>query len=349
MDDSPALTDVSEIAETPDFDRSDLMDGLTLETPEQPDTTRRVLWSDKRSGKGALPRPSAGALGWSDNRVRKRQRADRDRDIGSTRSRLPGGCDEDDSDYEDSDDERSSPRKLKYKKPKEQMGWFHYIISAVSANPDAPIILSYYIQLLVDGFLASLLLWVAWCAFSSARGEVIYSAEKAKTAMLEEITQCRRQFLDNKCSPISSRMPALESLCNEWDACMNQDPDNVAGVKASVGHLADIINEFTTRLSWKSIVSFPRDHESAQLVYTNIGSVCHSDGRCRRVVRQQHGFQQASAERARFQPSPTACRPGSLTACPWIPLVPGEVESGLHLRSYRPNASASEAHLFRGH
>lgn len=246
IDDSPAMTDVSGAADTPDVDTSDLIDDHSISTPEQ--SRPRLLWPDSRSGKGTFPR--ATGHGFPHDRVRKRPRADRDKDIGSTRSRLPGGCDEDDSDYDAYDGETG-----RRGKPKQSMGWLHYILSTVSANPDAPIVFSYYLQLFIDSFLGGLVLWVAWGTFSSARGEVIYSAEKAKLDKLAEIDLCHRDFVRNKCAPLKTRVPAMESLCNKWDTCMNQDPDSVAGVKASVSHLADIINEFTTRLSWKSIVS----------------------------------------------------------------------------------------------
>lgn len=246
FDDSPAMTDdTSGIADSPDFDQSDMMDGLEVASP----LPKRISWSDKRSGKGAFPR--ATGLGFPNDRVRKRPRVDKDRDIGSTRTRLPNGCDEDDSDYEVFN--RNVVKRGKKETEKETMGWFHYILSAVSANPDAPIVLSEYMQLLINSFLGGLVLWVVWCGFSSARDEVIYSSGKAKQALQAEIEACTSQYFDNKCD--SARMPALESLCNEWEKCKDQDPENVAGVKAVVGHIADIINEFTTRLSWKSIVS----------------------------------------------------------------------------------------------
>lgn len=248
FDDSPAMTEeTSGIADSPDFDQSDFMEGLEISSPQP----KRISWSDKRSGKGAFPR--ATGLGFPHDRVRKRPRVDKDKDIGSTRSRLPGGCDEDDSDYEvfNRNVVKRGKQDKEKEKDKETMGWFHYVLSAVSANPDAPIVLSEYMQLLINSFLGGLVLWVVWCGFSSARDEVIYSSGKAKQALQAEIEACTSQYFANKCD--SSRMPALEDLCNEWEKCKDQDPENVAGVKAVVGHIADIINEFTTRLSWKSI------------------------------------------------------------------------------------------------
>lgn len=216
-----------------------------MSTPEQPEHSTAVV---RRSGKGPLPR--ATGLGFPNDRVRKRPRNSRDRDIAGTRARLPGGCDEDDSDEEPYESRRAGRNDGRH------AGWLHYILSTVSSNPTAPIILSYYVQFLVNFFLCGLVLWAAWGMVTAVRGEVIYSSEKAKQNLLAEIEFCSKQYAANRCSPISERVPAVENMCNEWDQCMSQDPNSIAGVKASVSHLADIINEFTNRLSWKSIVGF---------------------------------------------------------------------------------------------
>lgn len=261
VDDSPALTEASPapetpipetpipetpIPETPDVDRSELMDSFYMSSPEP---LRRNTYSDRRSGRGALSRGTA--LGFQQDRVRKRPRVDKDRDISSTRLRLPGGCDEDDSEYDEYDEDE-----VKDRKSKKNMGWLYYILTTISANPDAPIVFSYYLQLFIDACLGGLLLWGVWGAFTTARSEVIYAAEKAKSEKLAEIDVCARNFLANKCAPISSRLPALGPACDEWDTCMNQDPNSVAGVKASASQMAEVINAFTAQLSWKSIVSY---------------------------------------------------------------------------------------------
>lgn len=232
MEDSPGMTDASE------FDNSALLDNFHVSTP---DPTQRKLFSEKKSGKGELPRVS-----WFErDKVRKRKRLDKDKDIGSTRSRLPDGRDEDDSDYYDPD--RRSRR------PEANLGWLHRILTSISDKPDAPIVLSVWLQLFVDAVLGGAILWMIYGVISAVRGEVLYSSEKARAQKLEEMGFCMHQFADNRCSPLEERAPALEAMCNEWETCMKQDPNTVAGVKASAGHLADILNEFTSRLSWKTI------------------------------------------------------------------------------------------------
>lgn len=248
-DDSPAMTEASGIADTPDMDVSEITE-YQSPSPVKP-VKSRIMSSGKKSGKGDLPR--ATGLGFAHDRVRKRARVERDKDISGTRSRLPGGCDENDSDYSAYDSDDGNERR----RSKRDMGWLHFTLSTISANPQAPIIISYYLQLFIDTFFGGLLVWTVWGMFKSVWDETIYSANRAREDKSAEIQACTQSYLINKCAPLSSRVPAMQAPCNEWETCMNQDPNSVAGVKASLSHLADIINEFTTRLSWKSIVSTP--------------------------------------------------------------------------------------------
>lgn len=250
VDDSPAMTDASgpadTSADTPDFDNSGLLDGMTISTPDH--RISRTLFSEKKSGKGELPHLKQD---WFQRgKVRKRVRMDRDKDIGSTRSRLPDGRDEDDSDDE-GDDEPTGRRNRR----KRDMGWLHHILTSISSNPNAPMIISWYLQVLFNAACGGVVLWMAWGIISAIRGEVLYSSEKARAQLIEEMNACSRRYIENKCSPIQDRLPALEGMCNEWETCMSQDSNTVAGVKASAGHLADILNEFFSRLSWKATVT----------------------------------------------------------------------------------------------
>ena len=247
IDDSPAMTDASAPADastdTPDFDDSGLFDNMIISTPEH--HVRRNLFSAQKSGKGELPRQDWFQRG----KVRKRVRMEKDKDVGSTRSRLPDGRDEDDSDY---DDDEPTGRRGRRRK---DLGWLHHILTSISSNPNAPMIISWYLQVLFNAACGGVVLWMAWGIISAIRGEVLYSSEKARAQLMEEMNACSRRYIENKCSPIQDRLPALEGMCNEWETCMSQDSNVVAGVKASAGHLADILNEFFSRLSWKATVT----------------------------------------------------------------------------------------------
>jgi hypothetical protein len=250
VDDSPAMTDASPgadaSADTPDFvDDSGLFDNVHISTPDQ--RVSRTLFSEKKSGKGELPRGDI----FQRSKVRKRVRMDRDRDVASTRSRLPDGRDEDDS-SDDYDNDEPTGRRTRRKR---DMGWLHYILTSISSNPNAPMIMSWYLQVLFNAACGGVVLWMAWGLISAIRGEVLYSSEKARAQLIEDMNACSRRYIENKCSPIEGRPPALEGMCNEWETCMNQDSNVVAGVKASAGHLADILNEFFSRLSWKATVT----------------------------------------------------------------------------------------------
>lgn len=263
-DDSPAMTDASgpadTSADTPDFDNSGFLDNMHISTPDT--RTSRILFSEKKSGKGEFPNLRQGDW-FQRTKVRKRVRMDRDKDVGSTRSRLPDGRDEDDSDDDDDDDAKPAGRRNRRKR---DMGWLHHILTSISSNPNAPMIISWYLQVLFNAACGGVVLWMAWGIISAIRGEVLYSSEKARAQLMEEMSACSRRYIENKCSPIQDRLPALEGMCNEWETCMSQDSNVVAGVKASAGHLADILNEFFSRLSWKATVTLSSFSIIAMLV-----------------------------------------------------------------------------------
>ncbi|KAG8160912.1 hypothetical protein KVR01_009176 [Diaporthe batatas] len=262
-DDSPAMTDASgpadTSADTPDFDNSGLLDGMTISTPDH--RVSRTLFSEKRSGRGELPNLRQGDW-FQRGKVRKRFRTDRDKDVGSARLRLPDGRDEDDSDDDDDDEPRAGRRNRRNR----DTGWLHHILTSISSNPNAPMIISWYLQVLFNAACGGVVLWMAWGIISAIRGEVLYSSEKARAQLMEEMNACSRRYIENKCSPIQDRLPALEGMCNEWETCMSQDSNVVAGVKASAGHLADILNEFFSRLSWKATVTLSTFSIIAMLV-----------------------------------------------------------------------------------
>ncbi|KAJ5130037.1 uncharacterized protein N7515_006076 [Penicillium bovifimosum] len=55
---------------------------------------------------------------------------------------------------------------------------------------------------------------------------------------------------------ISCRAPALETICENWERCMNRDPAKVGRAKVSAHTMAIIINSFIDPISWKAILFF---------------------------------------------------------------------------------------------
>ncbi|KAI8850505.1 Brl1/Brr6 domain-containing protein, partial [Chytridium lagenaria] len=48
-------------------------------------------------------------------------------------------------------------------------------------------------------------------------------AEEYSAEITQQVLECNKQYLANKCSPIAERLPAMQVLCNEWELCMSRD------------------------------------------------------------------------------------------------------------------------------
>jgi hypothetical protein len=38
-----------------------------------------------------------------------------------------------------------------------------------------------------------------------------------RTEIMQEIAMCSKSYLDNKCSPIEQRLPAMHTVCSAWE------------------------------------------------------------------------------------------------------------------------------------
>ena len=74
--------------------------------------------------------------------------------------------------------------------------------------------------------------------------------------ILAEMAVCAREFKENKCER-DSRVPAMETVCNNWEKCMQRDPYKVGRSRLSASMFAEIVNSFIEPISLKAIVSSP--------------------------------------------------------------------------------------------
>jgi hypothetical protein len=250
-EDSPALTDVSESCpETPEVENSRNFSQLTL-TPAR---SKVLAASRKTPGKGEIPRSSA--FGTRD-KVRKRKRRHDDKDISGFR--LPykqldewnetEGPDSDDSTYEPND-HHDPPRGRSKKK-----GWFGGFLSAIQKNPSAPILLGYWVQLAFNLIIVGVVLWIIWIIVAGFRDDFWAAKQELRAIVVEEMGKCARDYAENRCAPREHRLPAMNAMCEEWEGCMNQDPDRVRRVQLGAKNIVEIINEIFETMHWKTLVS----------------------------------------------------------------------------------------------
>ncbi|KAL4940171.1 hypothetical protein BDV06DRAFT_24692 [Aspergillus oleicola] len=132
---------------------------------------------------------------------------------------------------------------------------FSDFFALLEAHPNVPNILSWWAQLVVNLSLFSLAVYVVFGFVSAIRSEFDQAAEEVSDTILAEMATCAKSYVDNKCGG-GDRLPALETVCENWERCMNRDPAKVGRAKVSAQTMAIIINSFIDPISWKAIAFF---------------------------------------------------------------------------------------------
>ncbi|KAF2644791.1 hypothetical protein P280DRAFT_390365 [Massarina eburnea CBS 473.64] len=125
-------------------------------------------------------------------------------------------------------------------------------LSWVEAHPTLPMVLSYYMQFIINATLGFTFLYIIYSALMAIFNDVNIEASHKAQEIMHEIAVCANHYRQNMCD--GRRMPALEDACRSWEACMKQDVRKIA--KASVGAKAGakILNSFAEEFSYKSML-----------------------------------------------------------------------------------------------
>ncbi|KAA8650255.1 hypothetical protein EYZ11_003846 [Aspergillus tanneri] len=209
-------------------------------------------------GRGEIPRANlySNALA---RRVQKRRRRDKVLDL-----RLRRDSDDEESDRPScSEGKRVNKKQSKHEQsqiPAEspstsRMSSFSDFFALLEAHPNVPSILSWWAQLVVNLSLFSLAVYVVFGFVSAIRAEFDQAAEEVSDGILAEMASCAKSYVDNRCAG-GDRLPALETVCENWERCMNRDPAKVGRAKVSAHTMAIIINSFIDPISWKAILFF---------------------------------------------------------------------------------------------
>ncbi|KAI0521723.1 hypothetical protein F5B22DRAFT_596002 [Xylaria bambusicola] len=244
---SPAATDGgSDFPETPDHDQSIDMAQMTL-TPASV-SKHRSFSPKKASGRGEIAKPMFPTR----DKVRKRKRYNGDKDISGYR--LPyKQADEGDSDYE-SDDSTFQPNKPQHNQKRPKSGWFGNFLSALQQNPTAPRVLGLWLNFGFSLFCMSGTVWIIWAIVSGLRADFTSARAVVRDSIVNEMSICQTHYQENKCFPVEARLPGLRKACDEWEACMNQDPSRVKNVQLGAKSIVEVINEIVDTMSYKTII-----------------------------------------------------------------------------------------------
>ncbi|KAK4570459.1 hypothetical protein LTR86_002539 [Recurvomyces mirabilis] len=207
-------------------------------------------------GRGEIARVEHTSSGM-EKRVEKRRKRDINRKE-SRRRRHSISDSGDDSEHHPT--ALSSPRKtsssLQQQHPPhepEKQHWMSTFYTFIETHPTVPHILSWYAQLLFNIFLLSCFAYAIYSAWSAFSSDVDKKAHEAMTEIMAEMAVCAQQYTANKCDR-STRVPAMETVCENWSKCMNRDPASVGRARVSAHTFAEIFNSFMEPISYKAMV-----------------------------------------------------------------------------------------------
>ena len=125
-------------------------------------------------------------------------------------------------------------------------------VQNILLNPMTPYTLTLYFQLFSNMIMASIVIYMAYLAYTTIRQDINFKIQRMTLDLLDEISRCLKQYTLNKCH-LSTRPPAIEQECNYLDKCQNQDPSLISRSNLTSEILAEITNSFFNKLNYKSI------------------------------------------------------------------------------------------------
>jgi hypothetical protein len=182
-------------------------------------------------------------------KVHKRRRRDQNLGRQLVRAQWPSA--------DTSDDDGAEPptkgRKYNPRTSLQQMGYMTGLFTFIESFPHAPSLLAKYLQLFLNSTIILACLYAIYCFWTTIQADVNRAGEEAAAETLAEMAACAKSYVDNRCAG-DSRLPALETVCSNWELCMNRDPSSVKRASLSAHTFAEILNSFVEPISLKTMV-----------------------------------------------------------------------------------------------
>lgn len=141
--------------------------------------------------------------------------------------------------------EQHQPTEYHLHLPNPTLGW-------MMQNPNLPYIITSYLQLAFNGIMLAAMAYVVYLFISSVRQDVGFKFSAHSGEILMAKSKCAKLYVLNECAA-HSRRPALETLCDQWELCMNRDEHAVNRARLGAETLAEIISGFIDRFSYKAL------------------------------------------------------------------------------------------------
>ncbi|KAJ1726493.1 hypothetical protein LPJ61_005149, partial [Coemansia biformis] len=129
------------------------------------------------------------------------------------------------------------------------------MVERLQMHRDIPYVISGYLQLGFNVFMVGTVLMIVVNVLLTIQRDVNAKVQAYSAEILQEISSCSKQYLDNRCDPLL-RVPAMEQACRAWENCMHRDPTRVGRARVSAETLAEIVNGFIEPISLKTMLFF---------------------------------------------------------------------------------------------
>ncbi|KAJ3025442.1 UNVERIFIED_CONTAM: hypothetical protein HDU68_007126 [Siphonaria sp. JEL0065] len=119
-----------------------------------------------------------------------------------------------------------------------------------------PYILMGYLRLAFTLFTMCLSIYLIYQFIRTVQHDLEMKAVEYSQEIIQQVHDCSKLYLANKCSPPEHRVPAMQQMCSEWELCMNRDPYEVGRLKVGAEAIAEVLNRLFEPLSVKTMVNF---------------------------------------------------------------------------------------------
>ncbi|KAJ3356884.1 hypothetical protein GGF32_001377 [Allomyces javanicus] len=109
-----------------------------------------------------------------------------------------------------------------------------------------------YLHVLWNVLLASAGAYVVYTAYAAAAADLAHRFQAYTADEAAKIDECARQYVTNRCDP-ATRVPAVHAFCLDLEKCMHADPTRVPATALSAAAVAELIDAFVAKLSYKSL------------------------------------------------------------------------------------------------
>lgn len=214
-------------------------------------TTRESLWGRivGSPGRGEISR------GHYSNKAEKKIRKRRARTETRAVRRADDASDSEEGSSESrrNSDDRKDVRSKADAPPQQSTSSITTFFSFLETHPNLPHILSFYAQLLLNVFIVFFIIYIIYSFWSTIRSDVDKKSQEAAAEILAEMAICAQNYRENRCER-ETRVPAMESVCVNWEKCMSRDPRSVGRARVSAHTFAEIFNSFIEPISYKAMV-----------------------------------------------------------------------------------------------